>query len=94
MGNTNYSVMTSRDTFDRRTAAQIVSNALNDHLDIPTKVNERNDVTLYGDKVSGSAYKVIGKAAYHHGTMLINADLTPLRILLKGKRVRLRGRDG
>ena len=34
-------------------------------------------------KISGSAYRVLQRKAYHHGTFLVNADLNNLRILLK-----------
>lgn len=37
--------------------------------------------------VSGSAYKIVNKRAYHHGTMLINAQLGTLGDLLRNKKV-------
>jgi Lipoyl protein ligase A/B catalytic domain len=37
--------------------------------------------------VSGSAYKIANKRAYHHGTMLISAQLNSLGDLLKNQKV-------
>ncbi|CAE6411295.1 unnamed protein product [Rhizoctonia solani] len=39
--------------------------------------------------VSGSAYKIINKRAYHHGTMLINAQLDRLGNLLRNTKTSL-----
>jgi lipoate-protein ligase A len=35
-------------------------------------------VTLIVLHVSGSAYKIVNKRAYHHGTMLLDSDLQSL----------------
>lgn len=37
--------------------------------------------------VSGSAFKLVNKRAYHHGTMLIDAQLGNLRGVLGSKKV-------
>ncbi|KAL1922297.1 uncharacterized protein VTP21DRAFT_9836 [Calcarisporiella thermophila] len=77
-----------RDAFDRRSNAQLVARAL-EHLDIPAYVNERHDIAVEGYKVSGSAYKLINKRAYHHGTMLIDTDLEALRKYLRNDKTKL-----
>jgi len=46
-------------------------------------VNDRNDICVGQDKVSGSAYKIVNKRAYHHGTMLISTQLDTLGDLLR-----------
>lgn len=38
--------------------------------------------------MSGSAFKLVNKRAYHHGTMLIDAKLGDLRGVLGSQRVR------
>lgn len=38
--------------------------------------------------VSGSAFKLTSNRAYHHGTMLIDADLEALRGVLRNNKVR------
>ena len=37
--------------------------------------------------VSGSAYKIVNKRAYHHGTMLISTQLNTLGDLLRTNKV-------
>ncbi|EMD41064.1 hypothetical protein CERSUDRAFT_111644 [Gelatoporia subvermispora B] len=45
-------------------------------------MNDRNDICVGPDKVSGSAYKIVNNRAYHHGTMLIASRLDLLGDLL------------
>lgn len=58
----------------------------------PVQVNDRNDLYVYARdahtpspdarrKVSGSAYKISSQHAYHHGTLLLDADLGRMRLL-------------
>ncbi len=82
LGNSNYSIMMPRPVFQRSTSVSLVCRALH-QLDIPAKVNDRYDIVIDGAKVSGSAYKLINEKAYHHGTMLIDSDLSALGKYLK-----------
>ncbi|KAL1935044.1 hypothetical protein VTP01DRAFT_4184 [Rhizomucor pusillus] len=84
MGNSIYTIFMPRDAFSRRANAELVSRALQE-LDVPAYVNERHDIAVDGFKVSGSAYKIINKRAYHHGTMLIDADTELLKGCLSKK---------
>ncbi|GAA5933360.1 hypothetical protein JCM3775_000666 [Rhodotorula graminis] len=84
LGNTNYCVFVPRTEFDRRSNAELVTTGLNS-LGVPAYVNERHDICVDGFKmmhVSGSAFKLVNKRAYHHGTMLIDAQLGNLRGVL------------
>ncbi|BGP13163.1 hypothetical protein JCM10213v2_001082 [Rhodosporidiobolus nylandii] len=85
LGNTNYCVFVPRLEFDRRTNAELVVEGLKT-LEIPASVNERNDIVVDGFKVSGSAFKLVNKRAYHHGTMLLDAKLGDLRGVLGSKK--------
>ncbi|KAI8140790.1 hypothetical protein BJV82DRAFT_645542 [Fennellomyces sp. T-0311] len=78
MGNSIYTIFMPREAFSRKVNAELVSRALQE-LDVPAYVNERHDIAVDGFKVSGSAYKIINKRAYHHGTMLIDADTATLK---------------
>ncbi|KDQ15382.1 hypothetical protein BOTBODRAFT_108526 [Botryobasidium botryosum FD-172 SS1] len=89
LGNTNYSVSVPRESFDRRSNAELVAAAVR-ALGPPAYVNERHDICVDGYKIClffsslfGSAYKIIGRRAYHHGTMLISAKLDQLGDLLR-----------
>ena len=91
LGNCNYSIIMPRDEFDRQKNARLISRSLN-QMDIPSLVNKRHDVVIGGLKVSGSAFKIANKRAYHHGTMLIDSDLDRLGRLLKGDKEAIRGK--
>lgn len=85
-GNVNYSFMTTKDSFDRKTFAKVVCDSVN-KIALPEKqimVTDRGDIVTIKDnlKVSGSAYKLTKGRLYHHGTMLLNLRLDVLRQLL------------
>jgi lipoate-protein ligase A len=79
--------MSPRTLFARRTGADLVTRALR-KLGIPAYVNERHDICVEQYKVSGSAFKIGNSRAYHHGTMLIDAQLGDLRGVLRNTKVR------
>ncbi|KAJ7169623.1 hypothetical protein C8R46DRAFT_203870 [Mycena filopes] len=82
LGNTNFSIHLPRRSFDRRATAALVLRAVQS-LGIPrARLNDRNDICVGEDKVSGSAYKIVNTRAYHHGTMLITTQLDALGDLL------------
>lgn len=60
-------------------------------LDIPAVVNQRHDIAIDNKKVSGSAFKLVNKRAYHHGTMLIDTDLDLLERYLSPTKKQLTG---
>ncbi|GAA5994821.1 hypothetical protein JCM5350_000901, partial [Sporobolomyces pararoseus] len=80
LGNTNYCVFVPRLEFNRNTNAELVAAALK-RLEIPAYVNERNDICVEKFKMR-SAFKLVNHRAYHHGTMLIDAQLSNLRGVL------------
>ena len=53
-------------------------------LTCPLDGTEKADLILH---VSGSAYKIVNKRAYHHGTMLISSRLDTLGDLLRTDKV-------
>ncbi|KAK9766636.1 hypothetical protein K7432_004150 [Basidiobolus ranarum] len=85
MGNSCYTILMPKEAFNRKTSAELVTRALLD-CDIPAYVNERNDITVDGFKVSGSAYKLTNRRAYHHGTMLIDTELSNLSGCLRSNK--------
>lgn len=50
-------------------------------------VENANNGFGLGIYVSGSAYKIVNKRAYHHGTMLISSELGTLGKLLHSNKV-------
>lgn len=85
LGNTNFTFLSSKDTFDKSVNNKIITNALNS-FGIETFASGRNDIlvnTNEGEKkISGSAFKETKDRSFHHGTLLINADMTQLGLYL------------
>ena len=80
-GNTNFTFMSSKNSYDKDANSQIIINALK-AFGLLAKTSGRNDIvveTSDGDrKISGSAFKETKDRCFHHGTLLINTDLTKL----------------
>ena len=81
LGNTNFTFMSSKENYSKERNNEIIINALK-KFEINAKASGRNDIVVTdeeGDKkISGSAFKEKKDRAFHHGTLLINADLTRL----------------
>jgi lipoate---protein ligase len=81
-GNINYSYMTPRQEFNRSTATGLIVKSLQ-ILGVQAEISPRNDILVDGKKISGSAYRISGEKAYHHGTLLVDADLDKLAAYLR-----------
>ncbi|WP_318481283.1 lipoate--protein ligase [Photobacterium leiognathi] len=81
LGNTNFTFMAGKPQYDKNVSTNIVLSALKT-LGINAKATGRNDlVVAVGEderKFSGSAYRETMDRGFHHGTLLLNADLTRL----------------
>jgi lipoate---protein ligase len=87
LGNTNFSIHLPRTSFDRNETGQVVLSAVRSLGITAARLNDRNDLCVGPHKVSGSAYKIVNKRAYHHGTMLISTQLDTLGNLLRTSKV-------
>jgi len=74
LGNTNFTFMTSSQQYDQEENFSIIIDAISD-FGIRAERSGRNDILVEGRKISGSAFKHRKDRSFHHGTMLINADL-------------------
>jgi lipoate-protein ligase A len=79
-----------RPLFQRSISVGLINKALHS-LSVPSRVNDRFDLTLDGKKISGSAYKLVNQYCYHHGTMLIDSDLHVLQQSLSSPKKALVG---
>ncbi len=81
LGNTCFTFMTGKPEYDKDVSTQIVVAGLA-KLGIDAVVSGRNDLVLETDegtrKISGSAYRETKDRGFHHGTLLINTDLSRL----------------
>ncbi len=88
LGNTNFTFLSARDQYNQEDNFGIIVDALG-KLGITAEKSGRNDILVEGRKVSGSAFKHSRDRSFHHGTLLINADLTRLQDYLNPQKAKL-----
>ena len=99
LGNTNFTFLSPKDDYDQEANFNIIVNALK-KLGIDAELSGRNDMQVGDKKISGSAFKHAADRSFHHGTLLVNANMQklgdylnphPLKLKAKGiKSVRAR----
>ncbi|WP_350238978.1 lipoate--protein ligase A [Pectobacterium colocasium] len=81
LGNTCFTFMAGKPEYDKSVSTQIVLDALS-ALGLKASASGRNDLVVETAdgvrKVSGSAYRETKDRGFHHGTLLLNADLSRL----------------
>ncbi|CAM2753815.1 lipoate--protein ligase [Vibrio diazotrophicus] len=81
LGNTNFTFMAAKPEYDKEISTNIVLAALA-KLGINGVANGRNDLVIEDEagikKFSGSAYRETLDRGFHHGTLLLSADLNRL----------------
>jgi lipoate-protein ligase A len=81
LGNTNFTFMAGKPEYNKEVSTEIVLQGLK-KLGIEGYANGRNDLVVgEGEemrKFSGSAYKETKDRGFHHGTLLLHADLSRL----------------
>lgn len=81
LGNTNFTFMAAKPEYDKSISTGIVLKALAT-LGIEGQANGRNDLVIEDanglKKFSGSAYRETLDRGFHHGTLLLNADMSRL----------------
>jgi lipoate-protein ligase A len=92
LGNTNFTFFSSSDLYDKHRNSGIIINALAKYFGITAEASGRNDILVSGQKVSGSAYKISGKRALHHGTLLLSVDFNALGSYLNPDKMKLKSK--
>lgn len=81
LGNTNFTFMAGKPEYDKHISTHIVLSGLS-KLGIQGVANGRNDLVLEDEhgirKFSGSAYRETVDRGFHHGTLLLSADMSRL----------------
>ncbi len=81
LNNTNFTFLAGLDVYDPSVGFGMISRALG-RFGVEAQVSGRNDMIVEGEggprKFSGSAFRKLNDRAFHHGTLLINSDLTRL----------------
>lgn len=79
-GNLNFSFLTTISRNEKAEFApfmRLMVDALGD-LGIQAELSSRNDITVAGRKISGSAQRRSGQKLLHHGTMLVDLNMSVL----------------
>lgn len=74
-GNLNFSFIMSEKDYDIDRQMKVITNAVC-ALGLEPELSGRNDVLIDGRKFSGNAYGLAKGNRSHHGTLLVNADLS------------------
>lgn len=97
LGNLNYTFITTFEkceTIDFRTFAEPVIEALG-NLGLKAELSGRNDITVNGRKISGTAQAGAGKKIMFHGTLMYDVDTDVLSRVLSvdAEKIRAKGVD-
>ena len=65
-GNLNCSFFSSRARYNRRSNLEYICRSLKSNWNLDLTISQREDIVLNNFKVSGTAYKLGHKNAYHH----------------------------
>ncbi|KAK5638352.1 hypothetical protein RI129_012647 [Pyrocoelia pectoralis] len=75
-GNLNLTFFTSKKQYDRKLNLQLIKAAIYKEYGLKVDVSPRDDLVIDDLKVSGTAAKLGRLSAYHHCTLLVNANKT------------------
>ncbi|KAF5290097.1 hypothetical protein FQA39_LY14878 [Lamprigera yunnana] len=82
-GNLNLTFFTSKKQYNRRHNLEFITRAVYKNYGVQININKRDDLTLRGFKISGTAAKLGRLNAYHHCTLLVDANKVNLRQTLQ-----------
>ena len=77
LGNLNFTFIARSALYSVPRHLEVILNSLS-LLGIPGEISGRNDLTVRGRKFSGNAFYRSGDFCCHHGTLLVDADLTAM----------------
>ena len=91
LGNLNFTFLLPREDFDVRRQLEVICTACRE-LGIPAEISGRNDLQAAGQKFSGNAFYKSGDRAYHHGTLLLDVDMSKLGRYLSPPKAKLQAK--
>ena len=77
LGNLNFTFVMERQDYDLHRQLRVILNAVNS-FGLRAEFSGRNDLILDGAKFSGNAFLQRAAASLHHGTLLLNVDMSKL----------------
>lgn len=91
MGNLNFTFLVSKKNYDLPRQLQVIVAACR-NLGLDAQITGRNDVAIDGRKFSGNAFFDSKGQAYHHGTLLVDVDMSRLSQYLMPSKAKLQSK--
>ncbi len=91
LGNLNFTFLLPQAEYDLDRQFTVIAEAVS-MLGLNAERSGRNDVLAEGRKFSGNAFYKNGKQAYHHGTLLIDVDMSKLGRYLNPSKAKLQAK--
>lgn len=91
LGNLNFTFLMPQEDYDLTRQFTVIREAVQS-LGIRAELSGRNDILAEGRKFSGNAFYKNGKQAYHHGTLLVDADMVRLSRYLNPSKAKLQAK--
>ena len=88
LGNLNFTFLMPQHLYDLDRQLAVIEGAVRS-FGIEAHRSGRNDILAEGRKFSGNAFYKNGRQAYHHGTLLIDADMEKLSRYLNPSKAKL-----
>ena len=88
LGNLNFTFLVAKENYNVERQLEVILEAVK-ALGIPAMKTGRNDISVEGKKFSGNAFFSDGSHNYHHGTILVNVDMSMLSHYLNVSRDKL-----
>ncbi len=91
LGNLNFTFLMAQSAYDLDRQLEVIQRAVAS-FGIAVERSGRNDLVAHGRKFSGNAFYKNGRQAYHHGTLLVDADLEKLGRYLSPSKLKLQSK--
>lgn len=91
LGNLNFTFLLTKDNYNVDKQLKVITDAVN-RLGIPAVKSGRNDITVEGKKFSGNAFYSLADKCYHHGTILVDVDMSSLSKYLNVSKTKLKSK--
>ncbi|MGI6707213.1 MAG: lipoate--protein ligase [Clostridia bacterium] len=91
LGNLNFTFVVDRQAYDLHRQLEVILSAVR-KAGIPAEFSGRNDLVAGGRKFSGNAFCFRKNSAYHHGTIMVSADLEKLTRYLQVSREKMQSK--
>lgn len=91
LGNLNFTFLVPQADYDLDRQLSVILEAVR-NLGISAESSGRNDILAEGRKFSGNAFYKNGRQAYHHGTLLVSADMDKLVRYLNPSKAKLKSK--